>query len=131
MIEIELTDRSLIVHMRGIYRFLALRRRVECELAHVRAVSPGIPPALTYLPFRATRKAGSRLPGRLIIGSFGYARGEPSFFAIRSGERAVTVELEQERYAALVLEVEDPAGLARRIGAAAERARAVEGGGRG
>jgi hypothetical protein len=44
MIELELTERSLIVHMRGIYRFLALRRRVECELAHVRAVSPGIPP---------------------------------------------------------------------------------------
>jgi hypothetical protein len=89
------------------------------------------PPTLTYLPFRATRKAGSRLPGRLIIGSFGYARGAPYFFAIRSGESAVTIELEQERYAALVLEVEDPAGTVRRIVAAAERARAAAGGGGG
>ena len=129
MFELELTERSLIVHLRGIYRFLALRRRVACALAHVRAVSPGIAPALTDLPVRATRKAGSRLPGRLIIGSFGYARGAPAFFALRSGERALTIELEQERYAALVLEVEDPAGLASTIAAAAERARAVAGGG--
>ena len=129
MFELELTEGSLIVHLRGIYRFFALRGRVECALAQVRAVSPGVTPVLLALPLGATRKVGTRLPGRLIIGRFGTLRDGDYFYAIRSGDRAVTVELEGERYAALVLEVEDPAELARRIAAAAERARAAAGGG--
>lgn len=126
MIEIELAGQSLIIHMRGIYRFLALRRRVECDLAHVRAVSPSVSPELLALPLRATYKVGSRLPGRLIIGSFGRG-GDTHFYAIRTGERAITITLEHERYTALIVEVEDPAAMASAISAAAERATAARG----
>jgi len=84
MIEIELTGQALIIHMRGIYRFLALRRRVECPLAHVRAGAPGVTPALLALPLRATYKVGSRLPGRLIIVSFGTRSDGTNFYAIRT-----------------------------------------------
>ena len=130
MFEIELTEQSLIVRMQGIYRFLALRQRVESALTHVRGVTVGITPELREIPFRATRKVGTRLLLRdhhLIIGSFGTLSGGEYFFAIRSGERAVTIALEHERYVALVLEVDDPEGTAPRIGAAAERARAAAG----
>lgn len=125
MIAIELTDQSLIIRMQGIYRFLALRRRVECSLTHVRGVSPGITPELGEIPFRATRKVGTRLllrGRRLIIGSFGTLRDGTYFYAIRTGERAITIALEHEPYGALVIEVEDPAGMASAISAAADRA---------
>lgn len=122
MLEIELTGQTLIIHMRGIYRVLALRGRVECALANVRAVAPDVAPALLALPLRSTHKVGTRLPGRLIIGSFGTRASGTNFYAIRTGERAITITLEHERYAALILEVEDPAGMASAIGVAAERA---------
>ena len=135
MVEIELTERSLVVHMQGINRFLALRRRVECALADVRSVTVGIPAELRDLPFRATRKVGTRLilgSTRIIIGRFGTLSGGDYFYAINSGERAITIELEQGRNAAfkaLVIEVADPAGMAHAIGAAVERAKAAAGAG--
>ena len=82
------------------------------------------------LPLRATRKFGTRLllrDRRLIIGSFGTLSGGDYFFAIRCGERAVTIALEHERYVALVLKVDDPEGTASMIGDAAERVRAAAG----
>lgn len=129
MTEIELTAQSLIIHMRGIYRFLALRGRVEYTLAHVRDVSPDVTPELLALPLRSTYKVGTRLPGRLIIGSFGTRGSGTNFYAIRTGERAITITLEHERYGALIVEVEDPAGMASAIAAAAGRAKAAGTGG--
>ena len=130
MVELELSGESLILHLRGIYRFLALRRRVVCALAHVTAVAPDVAPAVLALPLRATYKVGTRLPGRLIIGSFGTRRGGTNFYALRTGARAITIALEYERYAALIVEVADPAGMASLLGAAAERARAAAATGR-
>lgn len=124
MIEIELTGQTLIIQMRGIYRFLALRGRVECALANVRSVAPDVTPALLALPLRSTYKVGTRLPGRLIIGSFGTRASGTHFYAIRTGERAITITLAHERYAALIVEVDDPAGMASAIGVAAARASA-------
>jgi hypothetical protein len=131
MFDIELTDQTLIVRMRGRrYQFLALHREVEVALAHVREVTVGISPELRQLPFRATRKRGSRMvlaTMRLFIGKFGTLRGGDYFYAIRTGERAITITLEHERFRGLVLEVEDPEGMASTISAAAERARAAKG----
>jgi hypothetical protein len=130
MIEVELTARSLIVRMQGINRFLALRRQVECSLANVQAVTTGISPELRELPLRATRKVGTRLLLRnnpIILGSFGTRSGGDYFYAIRTGDRAITITLDHERYRALVLEVDDPAALAHAITAAAERAKAIAG----
>ena len=126
MFEIELTEQSLILRMRGIYRFLALRGQVVCALAHVLEVSPTVTPELLALPLRATRKVGSRLPGRVIIGSFGTRAGS-NFYAIRTGERAITITLDDEPYGALVIDVDDPAGRATAIGTAVARAKAARG----
>ncbi len=121
MVEIELTEQALIIHLRGIYRFLGFRRRIACPLAHVTAVAPNATPALLALPFRATYKVGTRLPG-LVIGGFGTRGDGRNFYALRTGKRAITIALEEERYAGLIVEVDDPAGMARAIGAAARRA---------
>ena len=134
MVEIELTERSLVLNMRGINRFLALRQRVECALTDVRSVTVGIPIELRELPFCATRKIGTRLilgSTRIIIGSFGTLSDGDYFYAINSGERAITIALDhghQTAFNALVIEVADPAGMAHAIGAAAERAKAAVGG---
>src|SRR4051794_12822165 len=126
MFEIELTEKLLILHMRGIYRFLAFPRQVVCALAHVREVSPTVTPELLALPLRATRKAGTRLPGRVIIGSFGTRAGS-NFYAIRTGEQAITITLDDEPYGALIMDVDDPAGRVTAIDTAVARAKATGG----
>lgn len=103
MTTVEILGDQLVVTMRGLDRLWSLRHRVVVPLAHVRGATadPGV----------GRESAGVRAPGthlpRLITAGTYLKDGERTFWNLRSSQEPVVVELTGERFARLVLGVED------------------------
>ena len=126
MTEIELTPSALIVHLRGIDRFLAWRRRVVVPLTQVRGAELGIAPDVRLVRGAYVRWPASDVQGRLKVGTFLVLRPQGRlrdatrlFYNTRRGDNAITIRLSGAPYAALVVEVADPAATVAAINAAA------------
>ena len=127
MTEIELTPTALVVQLRGIDRFLTLRRRVVVPLARVRGATPGIAPDVRLVRGASARWPASDVQGRLKVGTFLVLRPQGRlrdatrlFYNTRRGDNAITIRLSGARYAAIVVEVADPAATVAAINAAAQ-----------
>jgi hypothetical protein len=96
--------RALTVEFRGIHRFWTLRRRLNVPLEHI--VDARADPALAASS-PGWRLLGAELPGVVAAGRF-ISHGERAFWDLRNPDKAVVIELRDERYARLVLEVDDP-----------------------
>jgi hypothetical protein len=95
---------ALRVTFRGIHRFWALRRQLDVPLAHI--VGARIDPLLASAS-PGWRVLGADLPGVVAAGRF-VSHGERVFWDVVHPDKAVVVELRDERYARLVLEVDQP-----------------------
>ena len=121
MTGIELTESALRVHIRGIDQFLSFRKEIEAPLTHVAGASVGIEPEV-QLSWQSLRLPGAALPGVVLAGSYLQFRDKTwLFYNTRRGEGAITITLAHKHYAALVVEVADPAGTVAAINAAVAR----------
>lgn len=102
---IELTPDALIVHMDGADKLWALKSRLEIPLRHVVGARPAVDEARSAA--RGLKVAGTSLPGVITAGRF-YSQGQFVFWDVHHAENAIGIELRDERYSRLVLEVEDP-----------------------
>ena len=105
MAEVELAEDALIVHVRGMDQLWALRSRLEIPLSHV--VGAHADPQEAQWWWRGTRIGGTHMPGVVAAGTF-YQEGERVFWDVHDPEKTVVIRLKDERYARLVIEVEDP-----------------------
>lgn len=110
MTEVEVTGSSLLVHIKGIHKLLALKSRLEIPLEHVVDIEWNPQTARKGWSSKTFRGLwfGTRLPGRLRAGRF-HEGGGWIFWNVGDPEKAVLVRLKNERYERLVLEVSDPA----------------------
>jgi len=134
MAKFEITPTSLVVHIEGFDRFLALisglsggvKARLEVPLAHVAGVDASVPEA--HEIWKGWTVAALSLPHSVTVGRlihvFGDRRGEWTFWDVTDPDKAIAIHLHDEHYARLVIGVDDPAGVA------AEIARAVSAAGR-
>lgn len=117
MTSIEIVDDQLVVTLRGLDRLWSLRRRITVPLAHVRGA--------TADPGMAREPAGVRAPGtyvpRVITAGTYHRDGERAFWNLRGSQQPVVVELTGERFARLVLGVDDARATAERIEQALSR----------
>jgi len=113
MTEVRINDGTLDVTVTGIDKVLAMRSRLDVPLTHVRGASQD-PDALRDR-YKKVRVLGSNLPGAF-VGTF--YDGSWWFLDVHHPEQAVKIDLDHEHYAALVVEVEDPATTVRDINAA-------------
>ncbi len=105
MAEVELAEDTLIVHVRGMDQLWALRSRLEIPLSHVVGAQADPQEAQGWWP--GIRTGGTQLPGVITAGTF-YQEGERVFWDVHNPEKTVVIKLKDERYARLVVEVEDP-----------------------
>ena len=110
---VEITDGHLRVVVEGMDKVLALKSTIEVPLAHVRGAS--LSPDALREP-RGLRLLGTSVPGVIAAGSF--YDGEWLFMDVHNHAQAVKIELDHEHYAALIVEVEDPAATVSTINAA-------------
>jgi hypothetical protein len=110
--EVELTEKALIVHVRGMDRLWALKSRLEIPLSHV--VGAEVDPEIAREWHKGIRAPGTHVPGVITAGTF-YQEGERVFWDVHDPEKTLVIQLRDERYAWLVIEVEDPLATAAAI----------------
>ena len=110
MTQIELTESTLIVHVKGIDKILAFKSQLEIPLTHV--VSAEIDPIVVekwgHPNLKEIRAPGTGLPGVIKAGSF-RLNGQWAFWDVHDPQKAITIKLADEHYTKLVIEVADPA----------------------
>ncbi|HVS05339.1 MAG TPA: hypothetical protein VHK65_04130 [Candidatus Dormibacteraeota bacterium] len=119
MTKVEIQDDRLIARIQGLDQVLAFKSELSIPLAHVQgaAVSPPEVRRRWRNPLRI-RVPGSDMPYVVMAGSFVFLDGEHAFWDVHDPDRTVVIELDHEKFAKLVLEVEDPQATAAAINAA-------------
>ena len=105
MAEVELAQEALIVHVRGMDRLFTLRSRLEVPLSHVEGAEAD--PEEARRRWHGIMERGIWVPGPITAGTF-YREGELVFWDVHDPEKTVVIRLRDERYARLIIEVEDP-----------------------
>jgi hypothetical protein len=104
MATISVQGQDLVVEMNGLDKLWSLKSKLTIPLAHVRGAT--VDPGILGEP-KGIRAPGTHLPGVITAGTF-HQDGEKVFWAVRDGQKAVVVELADEHYTRLVVEVDDP-----------------------
>jgi hypothetical protein len=104
MAKVRIDNDSVVVDMEGLDRLWALRSSLTIPLANVRGATAD--PGMIGEP-KGVRVGGTSVPGVIRAGSF-RVDGEHVFWDVHDAAKAVVVELSDERYARLVIEVDDP-----------------------
>jgi hypothetical protein len=105
MTTIEIAGTDLVVHVEGLDRFWALRSELRVPLAHVAGVGLAGDEAKEW--WHGLRVVGSHIPGVFSAGTF-YERQGHVFWDVHNPSRAIAIRLHDERFAKLILEVENP-----------------------
>lgn len=95
---------DLVVVIEGIHKVWALKSSLTIPLANVRGATAD--PGMIAEP-KGIRAPGTRVPGLITAGTF-HLHGEKVFWDVRDPAKTVVVELADEEYARLVLQVDDP-----------------------
>jgi hypothetical protein len=102
---IETTADSLVVHIEGADKLWALKSQLDIPLAHVLDARPARDDAHKWL--HGIRLGGTHIPGVISAGRF-HSDGSWVFWDVHDADKAIGIELEDERYDKLVIEVTDP-----------------------
>ncbi|MFD7657693.1 hypothetical protein ACFV4N_27285, partial [Actinosynnema sp. NPDC059797] len=93
-----------VVTIEGLNKLWALKSTLTIPLANVRGATAD--PGIIKEP-KGIRAPGAHLPGVITAGTF-HLDGDRVFWDVRDPAKAVVIELADERYARLVLQVDDP-----------------------
>jgi hypothetical protein len=104
MAQVHVDGDNLIVEIEGLDKLWALKSRLEIPLSNVRGAT--IDPGAIREP-KGIRAPGAYLPGVITAGTF-HIDGERVFWDVHDPARAVVIELADERYARLIIQVADP-----------------------
>ena len=106
MTEISIANRKMIIELKGWDKLWALKSRLEIPVEHVKSVR-----ADSQIARHSTgvRTLGTHVPGVITAGTF-RQDGDRVFWNVHDPEKVIVIELHDERYAKLVIEVADPSG---------------------
>jgi hypothetical protein len=119
MAEVEIAQDALIVHLQGMDRLFALRSRLEVPLSQVAGAE--VDPEEARRRWHGIMERGIWLPGPITAGTF-FQEGELVLWDVHDPEKTLVIQLKDERYRRLVIEVEDPQATVARVNEAATRA---------
>lgn len=104
MADVRISGADLVVEMNGFDKLWALKSSLTIPLANVRGAT--LDPGITR-ESKGIRTAGTHWPGLITAGSF-RVDGERVFWDVRDPAKAIVIELRDEHYARLIVEVDDP-----------------------
>ena len=98
-------DDKIVFEIEGWDKLWCLRSRLEIPLGHVKGAHFDPHPAMGW--FQGLKLGGTDIPNIFWAGTF-YQEGNLVFWDVRHPERTIVIDLEHERFAKLIIEVEDP-----------------------
>jgi hypothetical protein len=105
VVEITIHDDKAVFEVEGWHKLWSLRSRLEIPLAHIKGAHADPAPAMGW--FDGLKLAGTSVPHIFRAGTF-YQEGDLVFWDVHRPENTVVIDLEDETFARLVLEVADP-----------------------
>jgi hypothetical protein len=119
MVQITIENDTLIMEVEGLDKMWSLKSRLEIPLKHVSGVRADPETAREW--WSGIRLPGANLPGVIKAGTF-YSHGQRIFWDIHHPDNGIVIELADDRYNELVVEVDDPAATVAQIQAAMKSA---------
>lgn len=114
MAKVHIDGDDLVVEVEGLDKLLALTSRLTIPLRNVRGATPD--PGVAAEP-KGIRAPGTHIPRVVAAGTF-RRDGEKVFWDVRDPQQAVVIELRDEDYARLIVQVDDPRATADLVAAA-------------
>lgn len=105
MVEISVGRGTLNLDIRGADKLWALKSSLEIPLRHISSVRAD--PSVARGWYHGIRMPGISIPGVLTAGTF-YQHGQRVFWDVHNPENSIVIELRDERYQELIIEVDDP-----------------------
>ena len=102
MTTVTIANAKLMIEVQGWDKLWALKSSLEVPLEHVKGVRSAKDERV-----RGIRAPGTYFPGIIAAGSF-HQIGKHVFWDVHDQDRAIAIDLHDERYTTLVLEVEHP-----------------------
>ena len=112
MVDLSVAEGKLTLHVRGADKLWALKSSLEIPLVHIAAVRSD--PEIARGWYHGIRIPGTNVPGVITAGTF-YQDGKRVFWDVHHPEKTIVIELHDERYSQLIVEVEDPEAAVRLI----------------
>jgi hypothetical protein len=102
MTKVSTSDSSLVIDVEGWDKLWAFKSRLEIPLNHISGVRSGADEQASGI-----RAPGTHIPGVITAGTF-HQIGKKVFWDVHHSERAIAIDLHDDRYNTLVIEVADP-----------------------
>ncbi len=118
MVDLSVSDGKLVLRVQGADKLWAFKSSLEVPLAHVTGI--GADPSIAHGWWHGIRLPGTNIPGVITAGTF-YQHGNRVFWDVHNPDNTVVIELKDERYNELVVEVADPAAAVELVRAALPR----------
>lgn len=112
MVDLHIAEGKLTLHVRGADKLWAFKGSLEMPLVHVVRVRAD--PEVARAWYHGIRMPGTNVPGVIIAGTF-YQDGKRVFWDVHSPEKTIVIDLHDERYNELIVEVDDPEAAVRLI----------------
>ncbi len=104
MVEISFNQDKLIINVKGITKIFSLRSELTVNIKNVISVKATL--GAMKMP-KGLRAPGTAIPGIFYAGTF-YDGGDIVFWDVRHADKAIVIELKNEDFKRLVVEVENP-----------------------
>jgi hypothetical protein len=105
VVDLTVVEGKLVLNVRGMDKFWALKSTLEIPLEHIAGVHAD--PAIARGWWHGLKLVGSDIPGVLHAGTF-YQHGKRIFWDVHNPENTIVIDLHDERYGHLIVEVADP-----------------------
>jgi hypothetical protein len=105
MVQIEITEGKLHLHVVGADKLWAFKSSLEIPLAHITGVRAD--PSIAHGWYHGVRLPGTNIPGVITAGTF-YQDGKRVFWDVHNADKTIVIDLRDERYNELIVEVADP-----------------------
>lgn len=120
MVEISISDDDAIFEVEGWHKLWSLRSRLKIPLAHINSVYADPNPAMGW--FDGLKVAGTGLPNMFRAGIF-YQDGDFVFWDVSDPQKTIVIDLNDEHFGKLIVEVADPAAATSLLSRAISRGR--------
>jgi hypothetical protein len=97
-----ISDGKLIIEVQGWDKLWSLKSRLEIPLEHISGVRTGADEHVSGI-----RAPGTYIPGVITAGTF-HQIGRKVFWDVHNPGKAIAIDLHDERFSTLVVEVADP-----------------------
>jgi hypothetical protein len=105
LVDLSIAEGKLILHVRGADKLWAFKSTLEIPLVHIAGVRADPETARGW--YHGIRMPGTNVPGVITAGTF-YQDAKRVFWDVHHPENTIVIDLHDERYNQLVIEVADP-----------------------